>query len=221
MGKTLAVAAAVLMVLAGASAGILDRVAATVDGRAITESEVQRTILTSGLAPIPNESVSMFRDRVLSEMIDDYLRYRDALRFSPMPPDAAAVDAALARLRERLKSEGKNPDGEFRKAGMSVEEVRASIEKQLVVSQYVRERFSALAFVSSEDLQKEYEGPFSEAYRQAGRPVPPFASAQEDVREELRGRRTADEVEKLKKWKSGKVSETRTSRHGRYPTKTG
>jgi len=31
----------------------------------------------------------------------------------------------------------------------------------------------------------------------------------------------ADEVEKLKKWKSGKVSETRTSRHGRYPTKTG
>ena len=42
---------------------------------------------------------------------------------------------------------------------------------------------------------------------------------------------TADEVEKLKKWKSGKVSEevrraasdarTRTSRHGRYPTKTG
>jgi hypothetical protein len=132
-------------------------------------------------------------------MIDDYLRYRDALRFSPAPPDAAAVDSALARLRQRLKSEGKDPDGEFRRAGMTVAEVRASIEKQLVVSQYVRERFSALAFASSEELQGEYEGPFSEAYRQAGRPVPPFSSVEEQVRDELRSRRTADEVDKWTK----------------------
>jgi len=188
-----------LALCAGAAAVIVDRVAATVDGRAITESEIQRTILTSGLAPLPNESESGFRDRVLSEMIDDYLRYRDALRFSPAPPDAAAVDSALARLRGRLKSERKDPDDEFRKSGMTVDEVRASIEKQLVVSQYVRERFSALAFTSTEDLQKEYEGPFSEAYRQAGRPIPPFSSAEEEVREELRERRTSEEVDKWTK----------------------
>lgn len=199
MGKTLAAALAVLAGSIVARAVILDSVAATIDGRAITESEVRRTILTADLRASGGESAMQFRDRVLSAMIDDYLRYRDALRFSPAPLDAAAVDAALGKLRQRLKSEGKDPDAEFRQAGMSIEEVRASIEKQLVVSQYVRERFSAFAFVSAEDLQREYEGPFSEAYRKAGRTVPPFSSAEEDVREELRARRTADEVDKWTK----------------------
>ncbi len=182
-----------------AGAAILDRVAATVDGRAITESEVRRTIVTADLHPEPRESETRFRDRVLSEMIDDSLRYRDALRFSPAPPDAAAIDAALEKLRDRLRGEGKEPDSEFRRAGMSVEEVRASIEKQLVVSQYVRERFSALAFVSPEDLQKEYDGPFADSYRQAGRPVPPFSAVEDEVRESLRARRTAEEVDKWTK----------------------
>jgi hypothetical protein len=190
---------AVLVALAASGPAILDRVAATVDGRAITESEVARTILTAGLSPASEESPSRFRSRVLDEMIDDYLRYRDALRFSPAPPDAATVDAALARLRQRLASERKDPDSEFRHAGMTVAEVRASIEKQLVVSQYVRERFSVLAFVSPEELQKEYEGPFSGKYRAAGRAVPPFAGVQDDLREEIRTTRTAEEVEKWTK----------------------
>jgi hypothetical protein len=188
-----------LAVSIAAAAVIVDWVAATVDGRAITESEVRRAILTSNFEPSAGESATRFRDRVLSAMIDDYLRYRDALRFSPAPPDAAAVESALLKLRQRLKSEGKDPDAEFRKAGMSIEEVRASIEKQLIVSQYVRERFSAFAFISPEDLQREYEGPFSDAYRQSGRPVPPFSAAEEEVREELRARRTADEVDKWTK----------------------
>ncbi len=132
-----------------------------------------RTVLTAGLARSASETETQFRDRVLSAMIDDYLRYRDALRFAPSSPDAAAVDEALRKLRQRLQSEGKDPDREFREAGMTIEEVRASIEKQMVVSQYVRERFSALAFISPEDLQAEYDGPFSAEYRRAGRPVPP------------------------------------------------
>ena len=201
MGKTavrraLGAAAAMVAATALAAPVILDRVAATVDGRAITESEVRRAILTAGLVPSAGESETQFRDRVLSEMVDDYLRYRDALRFSPASPDAAAVDAALRKLRQRLQSEGKDPDREFRQAGMTIEEVRASIEKQMVVSQYVRERFSALAFISADDLRAEYEGPFSEEYRRAGRQVPPLSDVEEDVREELRARRTSDEVEK-------------------------
>jgi hypothetical protein len=198
LGKAMA-ASALLAAASLAAAAILDRVAATVDGRAITESEVRRTILTAGLTQSAAESEMQFRDRVLSEMIDDYLRYRDALRFAPASPDAAAVDEALRKLRQRLQSEGKDPDREFRTAGMTIEEVRASIEKQMVVSQYVRERFSALAFISPEDLQSEYEGPFAEEYRRAGRPVPPLSSVEEDVRGELRARRTAEEVDKWTK----------------------
>ncbi|MGH9442445.1 MAG: hypothetical protein ACRD16_09225 [Thermoanaerobaculia bacterium] len=204
MGKTrgwtaFSAAAVILGAVVPARGVILDQVAATVDGRAITESEIRRTILTAGLAPSPPESEMQFRDRVLSEMIDDYLRYRDALRFSPASPDAAVVDSALRKLSERLQAEGKDPDKEFRAAGMSVEEVRASLEKQLVVSQYVRERFSGVAFISREDLQAEYDGPFSAGYRAAGSPVPPLSSVEEDVRAGLRARRTAEEVEKWTK----------------------
>jgi hypothetical protein len=199
VGKPVFAAIAFLAAAMVCPGAILDRVAAAVDGRAITESEVRRTIVTADLQPAPGESAMRFRDRVLSEMIDDSLRYRDALRFSPAPPDASALDAALAKLRQRLRAEGKDPDSEFRRAGMSIEEIRASIEKQLVVSQYVRERFSVLAFVSPEDLQKEYDGPFSEAYRQAGRPVPALSAVEDDVRESVRSRRTADDVDKWTK----------------------
>src|SRR5262249_40398078 len=151
LAATVALAAA-----AGSAAAILDRIVATVDERAITLTELDRAVLTGGLPKASGESDDAYRERVLTEMIDEFLRYRDALRFLPAPPDPAQVDAAFDALRKRLKDAGKDPEAEFRAAGMSEAEVRASLERQLVVTQYVRDRFAALAFVLPEDLDQEY-----------------------------------------------------------------
>jgi len=192
--------AAILLLAAAAAAGAatLDRIVATVDERAITLTELDRAILTGALAREAGEAEDAFRERVLSEMIDEYLRYRDALRFLPAGPDPARVDAAFDSLQSRLRAAGKDPEAEFRAAGMSDAEVRASLERQLVVTQYVRDRFAALAFVTPEDLDQEYAA-VSEEYRKSGRVPPPREGLEEELRDRVRDRRTAEEVDKWTK----------------------
>ena len=51
--------------------------------------------------------------RVLDALIDQHLEYEDAARFGPAPPDAAQIEEAMNRLRDRLKAEGKDPAAEF------------------------------------------------------------------------------------------------------------
>ena len=46
----------------------------------------------------------------MDALIDQHLEYEDAVRFGPAPPDAAEINAAFDKLRERLKAEGKDPD---------------------------------------------------------------------------------------------------------------
>src|SRR5579864_9540780 len=141
-------AAAILFAFAlCASAETVDRIVATVDGRAITELELRRAELTGTLEGEPGESGERYRGRLLDEMIDDYLRYQDATRFAPVPPDTAELDEAMKRLAARLKSEGKDAETEFRIAGMTSDEVRASLEKQMIVTRYLKERFASLAVI--------------------------------------------------------------------------
>ncbi len=187
-----------LLSVAAARAATLDRIIATVDERAITLTELDRAVLTGGIAKEPAETEEAYRDRVLSEMIDEYLRYRDALRFLPAPPDPARVEASFEAVRARLRAGGKDPEAEFRAAGMSDAEVRASLERQLVVTQYVGERFAALAFVSAEDLDQEY-GVVAEEYRKTDRTPPARAALEEELRDRVRERRTAVEVDKWTK----------------------
>ena len=189
---------AVCLAASAAAAVTLDRIVATVDERAITLTELDRAVLTGALVRGAGETETQFRERVLSEMIDEYLRYRDALRFLPAVPDAAQVDAAVDALRARLKKEGRDPEAEFRAAGMSDAEVRASLERQLVVTQYVRDRFAALSFVSPEDIDAEYAA-VSDAYRKSGRTPPPRAGIEEELRDRIRDRRTAEEIDKWTK----------------------
>ncbi len=191
-------AAGVAAAAVPAPAAMLDRIVATVDERAITLSELNRAVLTGVIAPEAGETHGTFRERVLNVMIDEYLRYRDALRFSPTSPDPAEVDRSLETLRARLRAEGKDPDAEFRAAGLSAPEVRASLERQIVVRQYVRDRFAALAFVSSEDLDQEYAAVVEEA-RTAGRPAPARPTIEDQLRERIRDRRTVEEIDKWTK----------------------
>lgn len=186
--------ALVLFAAAISPAETIDRIVATVDGRAITELELHRAELTGGLPRVEGESEENYRARLLREMIDERLRYQDALRFAPARPDAAEVDRAMKNLAARLKAEGKDPESEFRREGLTSDEVRAALERQLLVTRYVQERFSSLAFVSSDEIQAAYED-----LKKQGKDVPSFEAVEARLREDLRARRSAEEIEKWTK----------------------
>lgn len=185
--------------LLGAGESLVDRVAASVNDVAIPESAVRRAMRLSALTPQAGESDESFRGRVLDALIDQQLQYEEALRFGPVAPDAAEVAAATQRLRDRLKAEGKDPDVEFSKAGMTADDVRASIERQLVVQRYLRERFRPVALADEERARAEYNGPYSSERRAAGLPIPPFETVAEEMRSGAQQRAFGDEVERWSK----------------------
>jgi parvulin-like peptidyl-prolyl isomerase len=182
-----------------AQGAIVDRIAATVDDAAITESDVRKAIATSALRPAADESPEAFRGRVLDALVEQRLSYDEALRFGPAAPDAAAVEDALAKLKARLKSEGKDPEKEFAAAGLTPEEVRASVERQLLIQRYLQERFRPVAFADDARAREEYEKFYVLELRAANRPPEPFEKVEEEMRRRAQQRTFEEEVQKWMK----------------------
>jgi hypothetical protein len=164
------------------SAEIVDRIAATVNDTAIPESEVRKAMLVSALSPEPGESPEAFRTRILEALIDQHLEYQDAARFGPAPPDAAQVAEAMKKLVDRLKAEGKDPQAEFARAGMTEEDVKAMLERQLVIQRYLKERFAPIAYADEEQARTEYSERYVPERQAAGLPVEPFEKIAEEMR---------------------------------------
>jgi hypothetical protein len=183
-----------LWAFAPAGAEIVDRIAATVNDTAIPESEVRKAMVVSGVAPQPGEDPEAVRSRILDALIDQHLEYEDAARFGPTPPDAAEIQAAMDRLRDRLKAEGKDPQAEFARAGLTPEEVRASIERQLVIARYLRERFAPIAYADEQQAREEYEKRYVPEQRAAGLTPPPFEAVADEMRRRSSERAFDEEV---------------------------
>jgi len=182
-------------ILAAALSGeIVDRIAATVNDTAIPESEVRKAILVSALTPEAGESSEAFRVRVLDALIDQHLEYQDASRFGPSPPGAAEIAEAMKTLRERLKSEGKDPNAEFAAAGMTEDDVAAALERQLVIQRYLKERFAPIAYADEEQARAEYDERYLPGQKAAGQPVEPFENVAEEMRRRASQRAFEEQV---------------------------
>jgi parvulin-like peptidyl-prolyl isomerase len=182
-----------------AAAAVVDRIAATVNDVAIPESEVRKAMVVSGLPREPGETNESYRARVLDALVDQHLQYEDAQRFGPAPPDAAEIEAAMKVLAERLRAEGKEPEAEFARAGLTREEVRASIERQLLIQRYLRERFTPIAIADETRAREEYDDVYAAERRAAGLAVPPFESVVEEMCKRAQDRVFAEEIEKWRK----------------------
>jgi hypothetical protein len=185
-----------LLLCLPAAAEVVDRVAATVNDAAIAESEVRRAMVVSALEPRPGEDSEAFRGRVLDALIEERIEYEDAARFGPAAPNAFEIDKAMSTLRERIRSTGKDPDAEFARSGMTVDEVRVSIERQLVISSYLRERFAPIAYADEEQARDEYEKRFVPEQKAAGVAPAPFEAVAEEMRRRYSERVFDEEVAK-------------------------
>jgi hypothetical protein len=198
---------AIVFGLLGAAvpAEVVDRIAATVNDSAIPESELRRAMVVSALERLTGESAEAYRGRVLDALIEERLEYDDAQRFGLAPPDAAEIGKAMDGLRERLRAAGKDPDAEFAAAGMSVDEVRASIERQLVIAAYVRERFAPVSYADEEQAREEYEKRYVPEEKAAGRAPAPYDQVAAEMRRRYSVRAFDEQVARWLKDLRGKA----------------
>ena len=158
------VAFVMIAALAGAAhAEVLDRVIAVVDGRMITLSDV-RTIRTLELLDpsTPAAPLEAGADPVVEHVIDRVLVLQEVERYAPAPPDDKTIDAALARVAQRIGSTGALTD-RLHSLSVSSAWLRQWIIDGLRIQAYVDQRFGNAVQPSDEEIEayfREHQGEF-------------------------------------------------------------
>jgi hypothetical protein len=175
-----------------ASAVTVDRIAAVVDQQVLTVSEVSQ-LVDIRFFPRLAKAEDDHRREVLDALIAQALRFRDVERFGAQDIPADTIEARLREIRSRFPSES-DFTAALTRAELSLDEVKALVKRQLQVEAYIQERFAPLVFVSDDDIQTYYAGPWRTQRRERGLPVPPLDQVRDEVRTAVRATRLEDEI---------------------------
>ncbi len=144
-----------LLVLGSTVSGeIIDRVVAILPGQIITQSDVQAA-LALGLVDAPPGQDPIAAG--VSAVIDRVLMLNEVRRVLPREPSEAAVDARIARMRQRFES----PAALSRvlaASGIDETVLRAYAADDLRLTSYLDERFSAASQPTDEEVRRLGEG---------------------------------------------------------------
>lgn len=182
------------MVVLPAAAVTVDRIAAVIDGQVLTVSEIAQMVELR-FFPRLGDSDDDYRREVLDALIAQALRYRDVERFGAQDIPRDTIEARLVEIQKRFASEAEFTAA-LTRAELTLDELRALIKRQLQVEAYVQERFAPLVFVTNEEIDEYYRGPWREQRRARGLAVPPFAEVRDEVRAALRLSRLQVEIDR-------------------------
>ena len=186
---------AILAILATPALAVtVDRIAATVDRQVLTVSEITQMVEIRFFARMA-ETDDDHRRNVLDALIAQALRFRDVERFGAQDISADVIEARLVEIQRRFPTEAEFLAAVGR-AELTLDEVRALVKRQLQVEAYIQERFAPLVFVSNEEIDTYYRGPWTQQRRERGLSVPPLASVRDEIRTAVRGSRLEEEIGK-------------------------
>ncbi len=172
-----------------------DRVVAVVDEQAVLLSDVEDVIGLGLVEREAGESTEALRARVLDGLIDQLLRFQAAERFGFGQVSVERIEAQVAEIRAGFPDDAAFAT-RLAELGLSIEELRQLVARQIMVLVYVDERLGARVFVSLDDIRAHYEQELVPQLTASGQPVPPLEEVREDVRQVIKQRRLLEEVER-------------------------
>jgi hypothetical protein len=184
----------VLFLALPAAAVTVDRIAAVIDGQVLTVSEISQMVELRFFPRLGN-SEEEYRREVLDALIAQALRYRDVERFGAQDIPADTIEARVVEIRNRFASEAELTAA-LAHAELTAEEFRALVKRQLQVEAYIQERFAPLVFVTNDEIDEYYRGPWREQRRARGLAVPALTEVRDEVRAALRLSRLQVEIDR-------------------------
>jgi peptidyl-prolyl cis-trans isomerase SurA len=181
LSRALWLALAALLPGALARAELVDRIVAIIDREVVTLSEAEQAseiarARTDASAPLVS---------VVERLIESRLVEREVDRFTGEPVSAELVDGALREVRAGFSSESAFRDM-LTRSGLSEEELRAKLRRQIAVTQYLEQRFRPLTFVTEEQIEAYYRDELLPAV--AGTRLPELSEVSESIRRILEER---------------------------------
>src|SRR5215208_2920044 len=180
---------------AAAGRVLRDRVVAVVDKDPILESDIDRIIGVGLATPNPGESDRAFRRRVLTDLVDQRLRFHEIDRFGFGQVPVSQIEQGVAEIRSRFASQAAF-EQRLREVGLSLSALRQLVARQQMVWIYVNERLGPRVFVSIDDIKKYYDTVLAPEMRKRGEPVPAIESVREQIRSLLQEQRLNTEIDK-------------------------
>jgi hypothetical protein len=151
--RVLALGLGLLAVGSIAHAEIVDRVLAILPGQIITLSDVEAAI-DLGLVEAPTGEARI--SAALSAVIDRVLMLNEVRRVSPPEPSAAAIDARVARIRQRIGGPAEM-SRVLAARGLADSVLRLYAADDLRLASYLEERFSAAAQPTDDEIRQAGE----------------------------------------------------------------
>ena len=142
-------AAVLVLSAASASAEIIDRILAVVNGTLIMQSDV---IMAVRLGLAPQSTASDAVAVPLDALIERRLVLEEVDRYAPPDPAQTDVDRRLADVRARA---GSAFDSILRDSGISVDQLRRQIRDDLRIDAYLLQRFGGVQ-PSDDEIQQYY-----------------------------------------------------------------
>ena len=158
-------------------AEVIDKVAAVVDGRIITLSDIRLEHEVQAVLGDPPET----NEELLKSMIDRALMEEEMAQFPSLEVSDEEVDE---RMKTVTDFHGVDPSA-----------VRSAIVRKIQRRRYLELRYQQFIVVSNEELEKEYETAFVPEAVKRGVAVPELKDIEESLRMILFEKKVSQEVE--------------------------
>jgi hypothetical protein len=160
---------------------IVDRIAASVGHRVITESEVLEEVrVTAFIEGVPPPDGAEERRKALERLIDQDMMRREIVSTKFPLPAESDLQPLYAQIRDRYPNEGAYR-ADLIKYGLTDADIRAHLQWQLTTLRFIEYRFQPGVQVSDADLRREYDQ-FAQTWREQKKTDPP---ALEQVRDDI------------------------------------
>jgi peptidyl-prolyl cis-trans isomerase SurA len=165
----------------------VDRLAVTAGPIVITEQQIVRQLTVAGLLDQKAPDLSNEAKRRTAEQLIDQAIVRGEMEASRYPlPSAEEVDRATQHWEASLPA-GTLPAEALQQRGISREELRESLQRQLAVLRFIEYRFRPGITIEDNEIADYYRSVFLEEQREArpGEAVPSLPAARGNIIEAL------------------------------------